>query len=277
MNGRDRETRPGGRHRRGRTIEQAAQRRWDLAERAAAHQLDQIEPGWTVWYGVGTRRYYAIATWRTPEPLIVQGRIVDELRDLMREAEQVARTRPVATRYTPSQALSHAVGRSPDEASHLPERLQQPSSREARMPETPNGLRTVCWDLPHDLSMVGATRAMVRDTLTTWALGDLADDVVLVADELLVNAINYGDPPIRLSLWASPGDLCVRVTDHGTGQPRHLDLGIESVHGRGLTIVAALAHDHGITALTDGPGKTVWARWRHATHNASEAPLAESR
>ncbi|MER5645339.1 hypothetical protein [Streptosporangium sp. NPDC002524] len=44
-------------------------------------------------------------------------------------------------------------------------------------------------------------------------------------------------------------------------QPRHLALDTEAVHGRGLAIVAALAHDHGVTPLPDRPGKTVWARW----------------
>ncbi|MEV7964891.1 ATP-binding protein [Sphaerisporangium sp. NPDC088356] len=140
------------------------------------------------------------------------------------------------------------------------------------MPGTPDGLRTVCWDLPHDLSVIGKTRELVNGILTAWTFGELADDVVLVVSELLANAVNYGDPPIRLSLWASAGELCVRVTDHGNGQPRHLDLGIDATHGRGLTIVAAIAHDHGITPLADGPGKTVWARWRQATQNTSRVP-----
>ncbi|OUC81620.1 hypothetical protein CA984_41810 [Streptosporangium minutum] len=86
--------------------------------------------------------------------------------------------------------------------------------------------------------------------------------MVLVVGELLANAITHGEPLVRLSLWAGADELCVRVTDHGPGQPRHLDLGVEAVHGRGLTIVAALADDSGVIPLPDRPGKTVWARWR---------------
>ncbi|MFC4534292.1 ATP-binding protein [Sphaerisporangium dianthi] len=138
------------------------------------------------------------------------------------------------------------------------------------MPETPDGLRTVCWDLPHDLSMVGKARRIVVDTLNAWDLRDLVDDVVLAVDELLANAVTHGEPPIRLSLWAVPGEFCVRVTDHGPGRPRHLDLGLDALHGRGLAIVAALAHDHGITPLADRHGKTVWARWRHEIQNAGD-------
>ncbi|MET8143628.1 ATP-binding protein [Sphaerisporangium sp. NPDC005288] len=79
--------------------------------------------------------------------------------------------------------------------------------------------------------------------------------------ELLGNAISHGAPPIRLSLWSTAGELSVRVTDHGPGTPRQLDLGLDADHGRGLPIVAAPAGDYGVLPLADGPGKTVWPRW----------------
>ncbi|MEU9890383.1 ATP-binding protein [Sphaerisporangium sp. NPDC051011] len=132
------------------------------------------------------------------------------------------------------------------------------------MTRTPDGLRTVTWDIPHDLAAVGKARHMAGDVLTGWGLDYLADDVVLVIGELLSNAVSHGAPPIRLSLWATADDLCVRVTDHGPEAPRHLDLGPDAVHGRGLPIVAALAGAFGVIPLPEGPGKTVWARWRTA-------------
>ncbi|MET8333955.1 ATP-binding protein [Streptosporangium canum] len=139
------------------------------------------------------------------------------------------------------------------------------------MPATPDDPRTVCWPLPHELSIVGKARGMVNETLTAWALQSLADDVVLVAGELLANAITHGEPLVRLSLWAGADELCVRVTDHGPEQPRHLDLGVEAVHGRGLTIVEALADDSGVIPLPDRPGKTVWARWDIRARSARSA------
>lgn len=129
------------------------------------------------------------------------------------------------------------------------------------MPDMPDGSRAVCWDLPHDLSMVGKTRGMVRETLDSWALPVAADDVILAVSELLANAIVHGEPPIRLALSAQARELLVQVTDHGTERPRHLDLGIEAVHGRGLTIVDTLAHVSGTTTHPGHPGKTIWARW----------------
>ncbi|MEV7964785.1 ATP-binding protein [Sphaerisporangium sp. NPDC088356] len=252
MNGRDTEARPRGRHRRRAPVTQVPPRQWDLAKRASARHLDQMEPVWAVWYGVGARRFYAAATWPAPEPLIVQAHTADELRDLMREAEQATLSRPHPPVHTP------------------------PPPRGATMPETPDGPRSVCWDLPHDLSMVGKTRSMVNEILTTWDLQHLADDIVLVTGELIANAIMYGEPPVRLTLSVGNGELHLQVTDHGPEQPRHLDLGLEALHGRGLTIVEALAHASGVTQLPDTPGKTVWAYWRLPSR-AAEGPQSIAR
>ncbi|MFF5110037.1 ATP-binding protein [Streptosporangium sp. NPDC000509] len=233
MNERVPQPRQSGRHRHGAVTEQVGSQPWDLAERAAAEQLDQIEPAWTVWYGTGTRHFHAVAIWPAPEPLIVRARTADELRALMREAEDTA-----------------------------------PPPRGGTMPETPDtphppdDPRTVYWDLPHDLPIVGKARAMASETLAAWALHHLAEDVALVVGELLANAIVHGEPVVRLSLWADADEFQIQVTDRGPGQPRHLTLDPESLHGRGLAIVRALAHDTGVIPLPDRPGKTVWARWR---------------
>ncbi|MEV4529223.1 ATP-binding protein [Streptosporangium sp. NPDC049304] len=233
MNDREPQPRQSGRHRRGTVTEQVGSRSWDPAERAAAEQLDQIEPAWIVWYGTGTRHFHAVAVWPAAEPLIVRARTADELRALMREAEDTT-----------------------------------PPSRGETMPETPDtphptdDPRTVCWDLPHDLPIVGKARAMATETLAAWALHHLVDDAVLVVGELLANAIVHGEPVVRLSLWADADEFQIQVTDRGPGQPRHLTLDPESLHGRGLAIVRALAHDTGVIPLPDRPGKTVWARWR---------------
>ncbi|MFC7387078.1 ATP-binding protein [Sphaerisporangium rhizosphaerae] len=137
------------------------------------------------------------------------------------------------------------------------------------MAETPPGLRTVCWDVPHDPAVLSKVRGMVHEALTTWNLTGIAEDVVLAVGELLGNAVTHGAPPIRLSLWVGTGEFCVRVTDHGPGRPRRLDLAADAVHGRGLAIVAALADDYGVTPTPDGTGKTAWARWRFPSQTAT--------
>ncbi|WP_326828936.1 ATP-binding protein [Streptosporangium sp. NBC_01810] len=244
MNGRDPQPRQSGRHRQGTATAQVDSHPWDPAEHAAAEQLDQIEPAWTVWYGPGTRHFHAVAAWPAPEPLIVRARTADELRGLMREAEHT----------TP-----------PPQGEPMPETPDTSPTLDAPRPlddsQTPDAPRTVCWDLPHDLPIVGKTRAMVRETLAAWALRHLVDDAVLVVGELLANAIIHGEPVVRLSLWANADEFQIQITDRGPRWPRHLALDAEAIHGRGLAIVRALTHDHGVIPLPDRPGKTVWARW----------------
>lgn len=58
----------------------------------AAARLDEAEPAWAVSYGLGSRRFYAIAAWPVPVPLVLDAFSLDDLRDLMREAELTAAT-----------------------------------------------------------------------------------------------------------------------------------------------------------------------------------------
>ncbi|MEV6986394.1 ATP-binding protein [Sphaerisporangium sp. NPDC051017] len=189
--------------------------------------MDLTEPVWCVWYGVGARHFYAVATWTAPKPLLVKARTTDELRDLMREAERPAPPSPPQSPHSPGAT----VARADDDA------------------------RTVSWDLPQDPAMVGKTRSMMHDVLRLWALHALADDVVLAAAELLANAISHGEPPVRVSLRDEGGELVIEVADHGPGLPRRLDLGAEAVHGRGLTIVDALADRSGVIPFPESPGQ----------------------
>lgn len=79
--------RPPGRHRIGTRPGRVEPRRWDAAKTAAAAQLDQVEPGWFITYGVGLRRFIAIAIWHAPSAMRIHAATIEELRELMREAE----------------------------------------------------------------------------------------------------------------------------------------------------------------------------------------------
>lgn len=276
-----------GRHRRGAPVTATRPGRWDSTHRDSARRLDQAEPAWTVWYGVGTRRFYAIAAWPAPEPLIVHARTPDELRRLMRGTERAAHPHLAPEIFSvpgPSGSDSSASDVTPASVSadHVPpyaaltpasralpygapvpadRSVPPPSSQGGTMPGTPDGPRTAQWTLPHDLSVVRKTRGLVEETLTAWGFSRLADDVLLAAGELLANAISYGEPLVRLTLRAEDGALWVEATDRGPELPRRLNLGLDAVHGRGLTIVEALSDAFGVTPLPDTPGKTVWARW----------------
>ncbi|GAA2432329.1 SpoIIE family protein phosphatase [Streptomyces glaucus] len=119
----------------------------------------------------------------------------------------------------------------------------------------------------------GAARALVRDSLADWTgrglpgaehlTERLADDALLVASELVTNAVVHAGTDVELTcrLEAS-GALLVEVADHhpsraprgGDPEPPH---GTPE-YGRGLRLVAALSEAWGITYRTGT--KTVWAR-----------------
>ena len=76
-----------GRHRAGQAPTPVVHRRlWDGPARAEAERLAQAWPSWSVLYGVGSRRFYAIATWQISEPLMVEAATAEELERRMYEA-----------------------------------------------------------------------------------------------------------------------------------------------------------------------------------------------
>ena len=84
----------------------------------------------------------------------------------------------------------------------------------------------------------------------------LTDDVLLIAGELVTNAILHGRPPVELRLRRDPEHLRIEVDDGGAAIPRKLRPTARDDHGRGLQLTAAVAHRWGTRPLSDG--KSVW-------------------
>ncbi len=112
-----------------------------------------------------------------------------------------------------------------------------------------------------------ASAALVRhglaaDLTAQGILADSVDEAVLVASELVGNAIRHavageqGELDVR---WGLDGDeVLISVGDHAPGRPTLRRVGVDEPSGRGLAIVDALARDWGVDE--DGDGKRVWAR-----------------
>jgi two-component sensor histidine kinase len=120
-----------------------------------------------------------------------------------------------------------------------------------------------------DITSIRRVRELVRGLLDE-RLGVLRDDAVLVADELVSNAIQHGRGPrsCRLTLIGDGQGLRTEVTDSGPGEP-HLRTP-DSSGGRGLVLVDRLANSWGVEWFRGR--KTVWAelltgtRKRPASH-----------
>ncbi|MEU6441336.1 ATP-binding protein [Streptomyces sp. NPDC047046] len=107
-------------------------------------------------------------------------------------------------------------------------------------------------------------RRYVRQTLREQVpdVGDShLDDVVLVASELVSNAIRYGTEPgdsFALTVTADDVGTRVEVRDPIRRYPRRRPESSERQRGRGLFILDALCPQH--WGSRDTPlGKTVWA------------------
>lgn len=101
-------------------------------------------------------------------------------------------------------------------------------------------------------------RRDVLGFLTVLALpADVVDSVVLVANELVGNAVDHASTPFRLVLTLIGDRLLVDVTDGSTAPPRLQPLDTRAARGRGLQMVEYLSSSW--TFRVEAGGKTVTA------------------
>ncbi|MFF1278575.1 sodium/proline symporter PutP [Streptomyces marokkonensis] len=115
--------------------------------------------------------------------------------------------------------------------------------------------RVASWDLSGDPAAVGDARAAAVRQLEEWGLDGLAFTTELIVSELVTNAIRYASGPIGLRLIRDRGLICEVSDGSGTSpRPRHARTTDEG--GRGLMIVAQLAHRWGTRHTA--AGKVIW-------------------
>ncbi|WLW55377.1 ATP-binding protein [Streptomyces sp. YU58] len=103
---------------------------------------------------------------------------------------------------------------------------------------------------------VAEGRAVLGEFLAERDRDGVADEARLLASEVLTNAVQHGEGPIRLRLSLTEGELTVEVTDRGPGRPRRRHAGSADESGRGLELLDTLAASWGTRPAEDG--KTVW-------------------
>ncbi|MFD8420711.1 SpoIIE family protein phosphatase [Streptomyces sp. NPDC059668] len=114
----------------------------------------------------------------------------------------------------------------------------------------------VSWEVPLDPAAVGELRDRATRQVTAWGLAGLAMTTELIVSELVTNAIRYATPPIRLRLLRDARLTC-EVADASSTAPRLRHARSTDEGGRGLFLVAQLAHRWG--ARYTAEGKIIWA------------------
>ncbi len=115
---------------------------------------------------------------------------------------------------------------------------------------------------PNDPAALSEARHMVRAAVRAWGARDRADEIELVADELVTNALMHTEGAAIITLRVLSGAdrrLRVEVEDTSSALPRRREAGEEGVSGRGLLLVDRLADFWGVESR--GSGKAVWCEF----------------
>ncbi|MFD7918229.1 ATP-binding protein [Streptomyces sp. NPDC059740] len=112
---------------------------------------------------------------------------------------------------------------------------------------------------PREPRTAARARSLVRTALLAWGLDQAADDAVLVASELVGNAVRHtACRSLRFSITReSHCTVRIAVSDRSLSLPRRSSAGDGAACGRGLVLVGTLAERWGVDVRRWG--KVVWA------------------
>ncbi|MBV1949315.1 SpoIIE family protein phosphatase [Streptomyces sp. BV129] len=116
---------------------------------------------------------------------------------------------------------------------------------------------------PGDPDALTRARHLIGAEVRAWGAGDRADEIELVADELITNALMHTEGSATVTLRLLSGAerrLRVEVEDSSSALPRRREPQDDGVSGRGLLLVDMLADAWGVEAR--GGGKAVWCEFR---------------
>lgn len=113
-------------------------------------------------------------------------------------------------------------------------------------------------------------RSFVAETLRTWRASDCVDAALLLTSELVTNAVLHSGDVVDLLMRLDGEVLRIEVQDGDQRLPVTRPRDDLSEHGRGMTVVAALADDWGVD--TSAGGKVVWCELSVSSSPAASTP-----
>lgn len=115
---------------------------------------------------------------------------------------------------------------------------------------------------PGDPEALTQARHMIRAAVAAWGARERSDEIELVADELITNALMHTEGSAIVTLRVMTGTdrrMRVEVEDSSSALPRRREAGESGVSGRGLLLVDLLSERWGVEAR--GGGKCVWCEF----------------
>ncbi|MFG2888801.1 SpoIIE family protein phosphatase [Streptomyces sp. NPDC048248] len=115
---------------------------------------------------------------------------------------------------------------------------------------------------PADPQGLSAARHMIRAAVRAWGARERSEEIELVADELITNALLHtdGEAVVNIRMPHSvQRRLRLEVEDNSSSLPRRREPGEAGVSGRGLLLVDRLADVWGVEPR--GGGKCVWCEF----------------
>ena len=109
-----------------------------------------------------------------------------------------------------------------------------------------------------DTNHIAEARRFVEQHLVAQGRSESVPDACLLVSELVTNAIIHARTAFAVTLVVSRHAVRLEVSDRSPAPPVIADVTCDGDSGRGLRIVAGLAHDWGVTRDPAG-GKSVWA------------------
>lgn len=110
--------------------------------------------------------------------------------------------------------------------------------------------------LPGRPSSVPPARHFVESVLVSWGRPESAWTAALLVSELAANAALHARTEFSVRVVDLGERVRLEVSDSSARIPRQRTYGVDATTGRGLQLVAQLAHDWGVT--THEGGKVVW-------------------
>ncbi len=114
-----------------------------------------------------------------------------------------------------------------------------------------------CLEFESDPEMVVAARRFVRERLRSWEATEHVDSAVLVASELVTNAVLHARTAVTLRVALEGSTVRIEVFDENPRLPAVSPCPPEATSGRGLALVTAVSTAWGMENRSDG--KVVWA------------------